>query len=110
MGYDPLTASVRNLQSSPAFQIQHLKPFCPFFPCHFQETIAQTSAQGLVPSLSAAVERMMEKDSTSNVQSAGSALVSARSVFVPQATAPLAGDSHPDVTRAIYDFICAKRS
>ncbi len=80
------------------------------FPCHLQETIAQISSQGQVASLDAAVERMMEKDAASDIQSAGPALVSAKAVSITQATAPLAGDSHPDVTRAIYDFICAKSS
>ena len=58
-----------------------------------------------MPSLNAAVERLIESHVDS--PSGDPPLVSARTAFA--ATAAPAGDSHPDATRAIYDFICSKR-
>jgi len=64
-------------------------------------------AQGQVLSLSAAVERMMERVSAGSGACATDDIATGK--LCVQANPPTAVDSHPDATRAIHDFIGGKR-
>jgi hypothetical protein len=104
MGYDPLSASVTYMKS--VFCNRHIDS-CAHFSLLFQTAITEIATDGHVPSLGAAVERLI--DSHVDSPSGDPPLVSARTSFAATATAAPASDSHPDATRAIYDFICSKR-
>ncbi len=65
-------------------------------------------AQSQVLSVSAAVERMLLRESAvSAPQDAAFSEPSDRKLGIQ--SSPTALDLHPDATRAIYDFICGKK-
>jgi hypothetical protein len=68
-------------------------------------------SQSQVLSLDAAVERMMHQESAASVAFAtqDAAFSQSHNCKLGAQSSPTAVDSHPDVTRAIYDFICGKR-